>query len=145
MTSRVNFGWKIYLVFYVFLAAGNMLAVMLPRQTVHVYYQILIHFDKAYVWPYYLNVASAAAACFTAVPLFLFVSGKRLFGALFWKIFFFVRLLLDIFGRGYEISFFKAFLATDPLLAGMAFGLSLTVLLPSYLALGIYAFRRKAF
>lgn len=136
--------WKIYSFGYALLIILQAVYAFLPNSPANVYYRILISFNKIYLWQYILHYLSIFLELFGLVPLFLFIRQKKWLAPLFWKVFFFVKILGLCTGNYYEANLVGTFLAVNKILALICSITGLMLLLPYYIALYLYAFRQKA-
>ncbi len=139
----MKLSWKIYSFGFALLIMLQVVYSLLPDSAPNVYYKILISFDKIFVWKYCFHFLNVFLDLFGLVPLLLFVFKKKWFAPIFWKIFFFVKIGAIFFGNYYETNLMGTIIAANKLLATASLITGLLVILPYYIAIFLYAFRRK--
>lgn len=139
----MRLSWKIYSLFYALIILSGAVYSLWPYSHPIVYYRILISFDKIFIWQYALHYAGILLDVFGLVPLFLFVFQKRWLPKLFWKIFFFIKVYGIFVGNYYEANIMQTISAANKLIAFSSLITGLIIILPAYIAIFLYAFRRK--
>jgi len=140
-----NMGWKLYLILFATVSAGNFLTLFNDQSPNFLHYQVMITFHPSSRILYVLNIVSASLTMASVVPVFLYIYRLRFLPAKFWQYLFFLRLVMDLTGRRYETIFIKS-LFHQELWVGLSFVTCLLVVLfPSYLLGFRYAFRRKRY
>lgn len=114
-----------------------------PQSGPNVYYRILISFDKKFIWQYMQHYLSVFIELSSLVPLFLFAFKKTWLPAGFWKIFFFVRILGIFIGNFYEANLIGTMLIANKLSAIIMLLIGFIIILPSYIAIFLYGFKKK--
>jgi hypothetical protein len=117
---------------YEFFVAGS------PYQT---YYQFLIGFNLLFFLPYSLNVCSVTMNALSLFPFIFFLTRNFVLSPLFWKLFLLLRIILDLTGRSYEFLSIKSLFYQDLRSPLLAIGAMLAIILPSYIAHYLYAFK----
>jgi hypothetical protein len=138
----MKLSWKIYSFGYALLVILGVAYSLWPDSAPSGYYKILISFDKSFLWQYIFHFISTLLDVLGLLPLFLFVFQKKWFVALFWKIFFFVKILGIFAGNSYEANFLGTVFAVNKLTAIASSLIGLALILPYYIAIYLYAFRR---
>ena len=135
--------WKIYFFLLAPFLVVGLLNLFNPQSPQYVYYNALIAFHENYTLAYFLAVAGAAINLASLLPLGLFILRIRLFKGLFWKGFFFLKILLEIFGHHFELNFLKSLPYTNLWHILLTVATIFVIFFPSYLACFLYAFRRE--
>ncbi len=143
MGKQAKLRWKFYLCLYSPLTIGSSIALLFEGSTVYEFYHILMAFKKSSSLLYLASLGGALFNIFSLVPLFLFAFGKRFLRAWVWKIFFVLKIIFDTTGHRFEFLFLQSNFHQD-FYAGLSGVILLTIyLLPSYIALFMYAFMQK--
>ncbi len=140
----MRFGWKIYSFLYCPLTLTGVGYSLWPNSKPSVYYHLLVSFNQAYWWQYVFYYLRVGLDLFGLVPLLLFVCQKKWLAKLFWKVFFWVKILSLCLGSFYEFKLVKSYFLDAPVLTSISALTSLLSLLPYYLAIYLYAFHLPA-
>lgn len=143
MRQTLGVRWKIYFLLYAPLIINHLLASFLSSSENYTYYHILISFEKNYYLVYVLNILSDITECVSLIPLFGFIFRARILNPRIWQWVFYARVILDITGHFYEWNILRAFLHNERLIALAGFGISAALLIPSYIAHFLYAFKQN--
>jgi len=143
MKKLLNWAWKIYFAIYIFLTASNIYAFCSEESPVFWYYQILLAYADLFTIPFILAALSLIFNSLAILPLFLFIERKTLLTARIWKYFFIFRVILDALGKSYENQVLRSLFQDSVLIGGMAVCIMILLVLPSYLANYLYAFKRN--
>lgn len=139
----MKLSWKIYGFVYALIVLLETYIALHPDSNPNTYYKILISFDKRFLWQYILHYFSVLIEVFALAGLFLFVFKKNWLPNLFWKIFFFVRILGLFVGNYYEANITGTMFIANKLLTSVSILIGLIAIVPSYIGLFLYAFKRK--
>lgn len=90
-----------------------------------------------------MHYAGAIIEIFCLVPLFLFAFEKKWLSPVFWKIVLFLRVLGLLSANFFEVELIKALLFANTFLTLLSLLIAFLILLPSYVALYIYAFEKQ--
>jgi hypothetical protein len=139
-----NWGWQIYGLFLTLIVFSSIRGLFTEDSSFQNYYTVLIAFDpQKGILLLSLNIICAFLAVFGPLVVFLYANEiKTPLG--FWRVMFWVRLIIDIFGHHYDNQFVRsAFYQSIP------FGLAATVILycpliPSYVAHFSYAYKKQS-
>ena|SRR3989338_8595140 len=142
-TSKTSLPWKIYFFLFVPFPVTGLLGITLPQGTVYSYHHVMMAFDKSYAMIYWLNVTCAVVNVLSLVPFFLFVFQKRFLYPKAWQYFFIARIIFELTGHAYETNVIKSLIFTDLWIAASSLFISFAVILPSYIAGFLYAFRSE--
>ena len=145
MVKSAKLRWKIYFFLVTPLMISGLSNLFFPESNVYTYYNVLISFHENYTLTYFLAVASATMSVASLVPLGLFILRIRFLKETFWRGFFFLKILLDLFGHHFEFNFLKSLLHSGLWQIFLTVAAVVIIFFPSYLACYIYAFRRDTF
>jgi len=140
MKRPKKISWKIYFAIYAFVAILNTTFLFSPGSQMFWYYQVLVAFHPVLIIPYGLNVLSVVLNLLTLIPLYLFIADRRWLHPRLWGYFFVARLLLEFFGKSYDKNVLSSLFHNDPTSAWLSLGMVTCLMLPSYIALFLYAF-----
>jgi hypothetical protein len=135
--------WKAYFIIYLYLTIGSLYAFFSPSMPAYWYHQILIAYDAVFLVPYFLNAASLFFNALAVVVIYLFIARISILSQRFWAYTFFLRLILEFFGKSYERKIIEALFHDDPATGWLAIGMMVSLALPSYVAYYLYAFKRQ--
>ncbi|MFP4473388.1 MAG: hypothetical protein ACLFPX_05935 [Candidatus Omnitrophota bacterium] len=135
--------WCTYLLFFVFFIGQDAQQIFSPQSQMNLYYRILLAYDIAFWFPYLFNVLAVIFSVLSIVPIILYMLHIRWLPAAVWKVFFGVRVFVEIMGHSYEAKFIQAIWYQDPAVSWLAVSHTFIWLLPSYIILYLYAFQRK--
>ncbi len=143
MLLKIGLRWKIYFFIAAPLTLGNFLAVLHPDSPLYAYYHILMTFDADFTLFWGLNIASGLLNFISLIPFFLYVFQIKFLKLRIWQWLFALRVIFDLTGHSYEVSFFKSLFYSNPQYALSMILLSLAVYIPSYIACYKYSFREE--
>lgn len=135
--------WKLYSVFFTFLAIAHFLIIISPEKEPYVFYHILITWSCYFKLHYYLAVLKTIITLVCLYPLWAYSFNNESSRYLkFWQWILVLRIIIEIVGSYYEFVCIKA---TYYMI--FAYGLSVTgatllPLFPSYTAHYLYAFHK---
>ncbi|MDP2654739.1 MAG: hypothetical protein Q8Q08_12010 [Candidatus Omnitrophota bacterium] len=133
--------WKLYLFIYFTISLGMCVVCFAPSSPATLYYQILLAFNIYFLFPYSLQVLSLILNLLTCLPVYLFVYQIDVLRPKFWRMFLLARLAAEIFGHSYEYNIIKAAWVDSPVTAANMIISYVMAVSPSYIVLGLYAFR----
>ena len=136
--------WKLLFFAYISMALERALELLVPMKKMNLYYHILIAYDARFLLPFCLNALSVILNVLAIVPIYLFITRHHLLSQKFWKLFLFLRLSCDLFGRSYERAQMLALFHQDAHVALEVLALAVAIYLPSYLANFIIAFDKRS-
>lgn len=138
-----NLGWKIYFVFFFFWASSYTFELLWPHTAIHLFYRILMAFHGTLKIFFIFNVVYAFFELLAAIGIYLYIYEISFLDRRIWRHIFWIRIILSLFGRLYETIFVKSLIVNAPSV-GWAFLISAaSLLIPSYLILYKYAFRKE--
>ena len=143
---RIRLGWLWYVYFYLYmsLVASQAVEFFRPATPIHTYYQFLLAFDPVFLVPYVLNLLSVIVNVLSLFPFFSQISGTRSFSPFFSRLLLAVRIVLDVFGRSFELSGIKAMSFYEKKAAMIILAAFVIFSLPSYVAHLKYALRANS-
>ncbi|MDP2939435.1 MAG: hypothetical protein Q8O13_05095 [Candidatus Omnitrophota bacterium] len=139
----MRLSWKIYSCGYAIFVLLETSYSLFPNTPTNVYYKILISFNKAFIWQYILYYIKISLEVFGLAPLFLFVFKKKWLLPIFWKIFFFTKIVGLFLGNNYECRLVKTFFAVNKIFTLALLLSALLIILPYYVVLYLFAFKQK--
>jgi hypothetical protein len=137
-----KWNWFFYGVFLSATVLSSIGDVLYENTPLKNYYTVLIVFNKYYLLSLFLNILSVLMNVLTPIVVFLYAFNIRR-ALKFWKIFFFVRIALDLLGHQYELQFIKSAYYQNPSYFLAYIGFLTIPMLPSYIAHYLYAFKNK--
>jgi len=135
--------WKGYFLFYCWSMFFYAAEFFKQDSPISLYYHILMAYDIVYLLPYCLNALAIFINLLGLVPYYLFIQKKTFLSFKFWKIFFFIRLALDLTTRSYELNHVKSYLRFNKTIALLMVLSFILFNIPSYWSTYQYAFRMK--
>ena len=134
--------WKVYFFIYLIVVAIYTGYFFSPESPMHLYHQILIAYDIAFLVPYCFDALSIILNVFCIVPIYLFICRKNFLSLRFWRYIFLVKVIFDVAGKSYEMLFFKSLFYQSVPVALKIIGLIILVHLPAYIAISLYSFKK---
>lgn len=138
-----NWIWGSAFLIYLFVVTANAIYFFWSDSAMNLYYQILMAYNIYFLVPFCLNALSVILNILTLLPFYLFIRRINFLVPSFWQWLFIFRLAADITGRSYEFQFIKSLFYQDPQTGFSLISVYLLLVLPSYIALYLYAFDRE--
>lgn len=138
-----QWAWYVYFVIYLAIVLSNTVYFFSWKNQIFWYYQVLMAVDIWFLYPYLLNALAIILNIVTLIPLALLIRGIYILSPRFWGYFMFLRILLEFFGKSFEIKFLQSLFYQDRVAVWASLGMLITLTLPSYIGLFLYAFRRN--
>ncbi|MCK5580687.1 MAG: hypothetical protein KAJ18_05375 [Candidatus Omnitrophica bacterium] len=145
MKEKTHWSWKIHFIIYLCFASANALYFFIPGSKIQFYYQIQIGFDVFFIIPFCLNAAAIIFDAVSIIPFFLYIQKTCFLRQTFWQWIFYIRFAVNIAGRSYELNILKSIYHQDPQAALYMLATFLLFAGPSYVATGLYAFKKVRF
>lgn len=142
MKKRTHWAWKIYLILYSIGMLFILLTFLVDESMAQKYYRILMMFNQTYGILYHLNLLNLIVELLCLIPLFLFTFHIRWLPAIVWQILFEARIVFFLASHSYEWKTLSALAHADGITTIAATLIFTIFVLPSYIAVFHYAFKR---
>ncbi len=134
--------WITYLVFYTFYMTQITQEFFVADSAMRHYYIFLVLFDRYYLIPLFMNALMIIMNILSVIPVYCYIFKRRFLSENFWKLFLVIRICAELNGHHYESKVVQAFWFDDPFVSFSIVLMGLCWMVPSYLVLYIYAFKR---
>jgi len=143
MVKKVNWIWALYFLIYFLAILFSASPLLDPTSEIRFYYRVLIAFNPLFLFTFLLNVLAVTLNVISLLPFYGFVFHRNFCSQNFWRYFLVLRLACDVLGHSYEFKFIQSMFYHN-----VSAGVHLVIVtliwnIPSYVALYLYAFRRK--
>ena len=142
MSKRQYFIWSLYLLYFSLITFGSAAQIFSKSSPQFQYFYILVSFDPAYFFSYFLTLTQVILNIVNLMPLFLFITRIKFLPAAFWQYLLILRFVFDIVGHPFEMNNLMSYLKSDPNIFIFLIVSSIITHAPSYGTCFYYAFRQ---
>jgi len=135
--------WILYIFTITYLLIDATYYFFSPKSPVAFYYFFLKAFDPIYYIKWLTHLTQIIISWLHWLVLIFYVFNIPIGPRWICKIALPIRLILDIFGRNYEMNIYESLYKTDLQIFWIVLGASISIYIPSYIACYLYAYGNK--
>ncbi len=135
--------WIAYLLCYTFYMTQITQEFVTTESSLRNYYVILTIFDVYFLIPFFMNALMIILNVFSIIPIYCYIFKRNFFSEKFWRLFLVLRITAEAAGHHYESKVVQAFWFDDPWVSISIVVMGLCWIIPSYIVLYFYAFKRS--
>jgi len=143
MSNTLKFVSKLYLIIVSLFILKKAVIFFGPQSPVQLYFYILNCFNPLFFFLYMCNYLQLALSLIHIIPLALYIHRLQIFPEIVWQYLFILKIIFDICGNSYHVSYLVSLYHYSPLIAISAFLSSIAIYLPMYWVCYNYAFKSQ--
>lgn len=133
--------WSIYFLIFIFFIVQKTTVFFNPESAQFFYYRVICYFDPRFFTFYFSAFLQILLNALHCIPLFFYITQRRIFKPNIWQYLLILRLIFDITGYSYELNSLLAFYHSNPKISFILVISTVILYLPSYWACYRCAFK----